>query len=342
MSRCRVGLVLVTYTAQDHLGRSLEAIATQSRPPDEVVLVDNASTDATLVVARRAIPGWAVPVQVVEAPANLGYAAANNVAVARLGGCDLVALLNPDAFPEPGWLENLVKAAEHHPESASFASRQMMDGHPGRVDGAGDVLHVSGLIWRHGHAQSLASVPGALTPRPVFSACAAAALYRREDWVRAGGFDERFFCYVEDVDLGFRLQLAGRRCRYVPAAVVHHAGSASAGYGSRFAVYHGHRNSEWMFVKNMPSALLWRYLPLHLATWAAGFVWFACRGRAGAFLGAKWDALRGLGPAWRARRLGLQSARTSAADLNGMLNRDSLLVRLNRRLLSTVDQRRDP
>lgn len=328
----RVGLVLVTYNAEAHLGRALECIAAQSRLPDEVVLVDNASTDATLSVASRAIQGWSVPVQVVAAPANLGYAAANNLAVDRLAGCDLVALLNPDAFPEPVWLASLVSAAHDHPQSASFASRQMVDGRPGQIDGAGDVLHVSGLMWRHGHAQSLGSVPGALTARPVFSACAAAALYRREDWVRAGGFDERFFCYAEDVDLGFRLQLAGRSCRYVPEAVVHHVGSASAGYGSRFAVYHGHRNIEWMFVKNMPSPLLWRYLPLHLATWVVGFAWFARRGRGGAFVGAKWDAVRGMGPAWRARRVVRQSVRTSAADLNEMLNHDSLFARLSTRL----------
>ena len=71
-----------------------------------------------------------------------------------------------------------------------------------------------------------------------------------------GGLDERFFCYAEDVDLGFRLQLAGRKCRYVADAVVHHLGPASAGVGRDFAVYHGHRNLEWLFLKNMPGPLL--------------------------------------------------------------------------------------
>jgi GT2 family glycosyltransferase len=272
-----------------------------------------------------------LPVRVVASETNLGYAAANNRAVALLEGCDLVALLNPDAFPEPRWLAALIAAAGNHPEAASFASRQMLDGQPGRLDGAGDVLHVSGLVWRHGHGRSLDSVSGALEPGPVFSACAAAALYRRADWVRAGGFDERFFCYAEDVDLGFRLQLLGRSCRYVPDAVVQHVGSASAGVGSRFAIYHGHRNLEWMFVKNTPAALLWRYLPLHLATWVAGFAWFARRGRAGTYVTAKWDALRGLPPVWRSRRLVRRSAVTSAAEVRKLMNRDSLMTRFGAR-----------
>ena len=208
----------------------------------------------------------------------------------------------------------------------------MLDGEPGQLDGAGDVLHVSGLVWRHGHRQALAAVPDALLARPVFSACAAAALYRRHDWARAGGFDERFFCYAEDVDLGFRLQLAGRACWYVADAVVHHVGSASAGVGSQFAIYHGHRNIEWMFVKNTPGPLFWRYLPLHLATWVGGLAWFARRGRARAFLQAKWDALRGMGPALRARRTSPPPGTATVAKLRRLLNHDPLRARFGARI----------
>ena len=121
------------------------------------------------------------------------------------------------------------------------------------------VYHVSGLPWRHGHGLPRDRVPEANVGRPVFSACAAAALYRRADWINAGGLDERFFCYAEDVDLGFRLQLLGRQCWYEPGAVALHVGGAASGKSSAFAVYHGHRNLEWAFLKNMPSSLLRRY-----------------------------------------------------------------------------------
>jgi GT2 family glycosyltransferase len=90
----------------------------------------------------------------------------------------------------------------------------------------------------------------------IFSPCAAAALYRRSALLEVGGFDEDFFCYVEDVDLGFRLRLAGYRCLYVPLSVAHHIGSGTTGgKNSDFSVYHGHRNLVWAFVKNMPGVL---------------------------------------------------------------------------------------
>ena len=85
-----------------------------------------------------------------------------------------------------------------------------------QLDGVGDVCHVSGLVWRHAHGRPEREVPEAGRSGPVFAACAAAALYRRYDWVRMGGLDERFFCYVEDVDLGFRLQLAAGRAATSP------------------------------------------------------------------------------------------------------------------------------
>jgi len=327
-----VGLVFVTWNAEAFISRALAAVAGQTRPPDAVVIVDNASSDHTLAAIDEATRGWATPVHVIALPTNLGFAAANNRAVEHPASCDLIALLNPDAFPEPAWLATLLVAAEAHPEAASFASRLMLDGQPGRLDGVGDVCHVSGLVWRHGHTKQLATVPEASQARPVFSACAAAALYRRDDWTRAGGFDERFFCYAEDVDLGFRLQLAGRGCWYVPDAVVHHVGSASAGVGSAFAVYHGHRNLEWMFLKNMPAGLLWRYLPLHVAASVAGMAVFVGRGRASSYLKAKWDALTRAGEFWQARRTVQGSRVASTAAISALLNRDSLASRFRERI----------
>jgi GT2 family glycosyltransferase len=327
-----VGLVLVTFNAEACIRRALAAVAGQTRPPDAVVIVDNASRDGTLAAIDECTRGWAPPVRLIAAPTNLGFAMANNRAVEQLASCELIALLNPDAFPEPAWLATLLLAAGAHPEAASFASRLMLDGQPGQLDGAGDVCHVSGLAWRYGHGQPLRAVPEALQARPVFSACAAAALYRRADWMRAGGFDERFYCYAEDVDLGFRLQLAGRACWYVPDAVVHHLGSASAGVGSAFAVYHGHRNVEWMFLKNMPGGLFWEYLPRHIAASLAGLAFFATRGRARSYLKAKWDALARAREFWQARRAVQATRIASTAAVRALLNHDSLVSRFRERL----------
>jgi GT2 family glycosyltransferase len=163
-----------------------------------------------------------------------------------------LALLNPDAFPEPGWLEALVQAAEREPTVAAFASRLVLASSPEYLDGAGDSYHASGRAWRNGHRRPLAGWPA--SDVEVFAPCAAAALYRRAAFDEVGGFDEQYFCYFADVDLGFRLRLRGHRCLYVHGAVVRHIGSALSGYKSEFAVYHGERNAVWTFFKDMPRA----------------------------------------------------------------------------------------
>lgn len=327
MPALKVGVVIVTFDAAPFIGRCLAALADQTTRPDRVVVVDNHSRDGTLEVARRSRASETLPLEFLPQDANLGFARANNLGVAALHDCEWVALLNPDAFPEPGWLAALIAAAARHPGAASFASRLMRDGAPGVLDGAGDIYHVSGLVWRHGHGRSLEEVADALVERPVFAACAAAALYRRDDWLAAQGLDERYFCYVEDVDLGFRLQLAGRACWYVPDAVAQHVGSASAGVGSAFAVYHGHRNLVWTYAKDMPAPLVWLYLPWHLAATAVALVWFTWRGRGSAIGRAKLDAATGLRSVLATRRV-VQSRRTVAVgDLKARFDRSSLTAR---------------
>jgi GT2 family glycosyltransferase len=230
----------------------------------------------------------------------LGFAAGNNLALA---GCnsEFIALLNPDAFPEPDWLEKLLASASSNPDVVAFGSRQLDQSNPEYLDGIGDNYHMSGLVWRERHG--VQQLPSDLIQREIFSPCAAAALYRRQAVVDVGGFDEDFFCYVEDVDLGFRLRLAGYKTMYVPDAIVHHVGSATTGgQHSDFAVYHGHRNLVWAYIKNMPGILFWALLPLHLVMNISAIVLFSFRGQSRIILKAKWDAIKGVPRAWRKRR----------------------------------------
>jgi GT2 family glycosyltransferase len=165
----------------------------------------------------------------------------------------------------------------------------------------------------------------------VFAPCAAAALYRRSTVVDVGGFDEKFFCYVEDVDLGFRLRLAGHRCLYVPQAVATHVGSAATGKKSDFCVYHGHRNLVWTFVKNMPGILFWLLLPLHVLLNLLTIAWFALGGRGGVIWRAKRDALLGLPKMWRKRQC-IQKARVaSIAEVWRQLGKRMVAPNLDRR-----------
>jgi GT2 family glycosyltransferase len=290
-----VTVIVVNWNAGDLLSQCLQDLLRQSVQPARILVMDNGSSDGSAEQVAE-LPG--VTVRLLGE--NYGFAGGNNRAFSE---CDTeyVALLNPDAFPEPDWLEKLVIAAEAHPEVAAFGSRQMVHGADNFVDGLGDVYHFSGLVWRDGYGRSLRGSDA--MPREIFSPCAGAALYRRDALVNVGGFDEDYFCYVEDVDLGFRLRLAGYRAMYVPDAVVHHVGSATTGgQHSDFSVYHGHRNLVWTFVKDMPGILFWLMLPLHLLLNLASIMWFALQGKGRVILRAKRDALLGVPKMWRKRQ----------------------------------------
>ena len=313
-----ISVIVVNFNSGALLGECLRHLRAQTRCPEQIIVVDNASHDGSADQLEDDYPG----VRVIRLNHNLGFAVANNLAARQAGDVEWLALLNPDAFPAPDWLERLLAAARAHPECASFGARLLDAGDPGRLDGTGDVYHVSGLAWRRDHGRSVAS--GTTEAGEIFAPCAAAALYRRAAFQEAGGFDEDYFCYFEDVDLGFRLRLLGYGCRYVPDAVVRHVGSAITGRRSPFSLYHGHRNLVWTWCKNMPGPLLWLYLPQHLLLNLGAVLWFALRGQGGVLLRAKWDALRGLPRCWR-RRAAVQSrCRVSSWRLRRMLNRGLL------------------
>jgi GT2 family glycosyltransferase len=309
-----VAVAIVNANSGPLLARALAALAAQTVLPSLTVVVDNASTDGSADGVETRFNA----VKVVRLGENVGFAAANNVAAREAGDHDWLALLNPDAFPEPDWLEELLKAAAEKSDHSFFASRIVKEADPDQLDAAGDALHVSGVAWQRGRGEPAA---GEEVAGEVFSASAAAALYRRDAFEAVGGFDESFFCYYEDTDLSFRLRLAGHRCWYVPTALVHHVGSASAGRESDFMLYHTHRNLVWNYAKNMPGALFWLYLPQHLLINALSIAAFARQRRLRIALKAKGDAIRGLPAVLRARRQIQRGRVESARSLRGAMAR---------------------
>jgi GT2 family glycosyltransferase len=309
----RVAVVIVSANSGSLLAKALDHLGRQTLSPARTIVVDNASTDGSL-------DGIDSGVEVIRLDRNEGFAKANNVGVRRADDCDWVALLNPDAFAEPIWLEELVKASRARPEFAFFASRLVDAGTPTMLDGTGDEYHVSGWAWQRDHLRSSAEV-GEVDAHEIFGPCAAAALYRRDAFVDVGGFDERYFCYYEDVDLAFRLRLAGHRCLYVPSSAARHVGAATAGRESDFAIYYAHRNLVWTYVKNMPGPLVWLYLPHHLAVNVLTLVWFSLRGHGRAIARAKVDAVRSLPDYMRERRLVQAARRRSPRELRSAMTR---------------------
>ena len=301
----KVTVVIVNWNGERFLDRCLSAVLAQTVAPYEIILVDNASVDASLDIARRY-----ASVRVLAQAENLGFARGNNVAIETAAGdCEWIALLNPDAFPEPYWLEALLSAAHDYPAFDFFCSKLVNAGDPAVLDGVGDAYHMSGMAWRTGHGAAVSSF--AEQNREVFSSCAAAALYRRSALLEVGGFDEDYFCYMEDVDIGFRLRLTGYRCLFVPASVAYHVGSGTTGGKySEFAMYHGHRNLVWTFVKDVPGMLFWMLLPMHLTMNLVVMLIFTWRGRGTVMWRARLDAIKGLPKMWRKRKR-IQSTRVA-------------------------------
>jgi GT2 family glycosyltransferase len=287
-------------------------VQVQTEKDFEVIIVDNGSTDDSL----RNVKKYDFQLQIVQLATNKGFAVANNIG-ARLADGKWLALLNVDAFPEPNWLEKLLAATKNYPEYSCFSSRQIQANDPNFLDGAGDVYHVSGLAWRRYFGYPAENY--GLEAVEIFSPCAAAAMYLRSAFLEVGGFDEDFFSYFEDVDLGFRLQLRGLRCLYVPDAVVHHVGSVTFGARSDFALYHSQRNLVWTFVKNMPLAMLLRYLPAHVTANLIHLAYYTLLGRGNVVFHAKVDALRDLPRILRKRREVQAHHKTNPVDLRKVM-----------------------
>jgi GT2 family glycosyltransferase len=314
-AQASVAVIVVNSNGGELLERGLRAVAAQTLPPRRVVVVDNASVDGSVDGLEDRHPGF----EVLRLDRNVGFGAANNIGVEAASDCTWVALLNPDAFPEPRWLEALLEAAGTEPEYSFFASRLLLADDPGKLDGTGDVYHVSGLAFRRDHGRAVEDVP---RPRAeVFSPCAAAAMYERSAFVEAGGFDERYFAYLEDLDLAFRLRLAGHHCLYVPESTVLHVGSPSTGRTSDFTIFHAQRNMVWTYARNMPTPLVWLYLPEHLLVNLVALAAYSLRGQARVVWRAKRDALRAL-PGVLAERRRLQAQRRADAwELRRLMGR---------------------
>jgi len=301
----RCSIIIVNWNSWELLARCLAALSRQTNMSFKVYVADNASETPPPVGIFSILSDLIY----IQNDKNIGFAAANNALIEQAKDEEWIVLLNPDACPEPGWIAQLLNAAKKYPDYQVFSSRLIQYENRELLDGDGDVYHVSGLAWRKGYNKKFAQY---ITPTEVFSPCAAAAMYRTDVLTELGGFDEDFFCYFEDVDLGFRSRLAGYKCLLVPSARVYHVGSATTGgQQSYFSVYYGHRNMVWTFVKDMPGLLFWIFLPGHILLNIMSLVWFTLRGKGIAIFRSKRDAIIGL-PKMLGKRKSIQAGRVAS------------------------------
>ncbi len=294
-------LITLSYQSAAQIETCLRAMSQQAA---EIIHADNGSNDIDLSGLKTHFPA----VTQLAFGENLGFAAGMNRAAAMATG-DWLGFVNPDAYLDPDWLRAMQVAIEAHPDVKIFTALQRDAENPHILDGAGDALTFFGFPYRSGIGHP---TPADMKVAESFAPCGAAFLIRRDLWDLLGGFDERFFCYCEDADLGFRARLMGEVCLFVPQACARHVGSASLGVRSDFALYHGYRNRLWLYVKNMPLALLIVTLPVHIGMTLLGAIKDTLKGKAAIVWRALFDALKGIGPILKSRKM-IQSARQITA-----------------------------
>ena len=251
-----ISVLVPNYNGAAYLETCLRSLRAQDPDRVEVVIVDNASQDGSVDIVRTVMPEAVL----VKESVNLGFAGGINAGIRSSHG-EWIATINNDTELDPDWAAECIRAIQHHPDAAFFACKILDFHNRGRVYSAGDCFLRGGIGYRRG--QELLDREEYHRQCEVFSACGCAALYRRQVLEDIGGFDERFFAYFEDVDLGLRLQFAGYHGYYLPAAVVYHLGAAtSGGEFSPLAVRLRTRNSLILLIKNMPALIFLKCLPM--------------------------------------------------------------------------------
>ena len=308
----RLTVVLTNYNGRALLECVLPSLQAQTFRPFDTVVVDDCSSDDSVAYLREHWP----EVSVIELPHNRGVTAAMNVAL-DASGSELVGLFNNDTELAPDCLSELVAELDRSPRLGSVTPKMLDFARREVIDGAGDLLNWRGGGRRRGHGERDSGQYD--HPQEIFAACGGAAIYRRAVWDAVGALDEAYHAYYEDIDWGFRAQLAGFRCGYVPSAVLYHRGSATLGRGmSEFNGYHLWRNPIWLIAKCYPLGALLRHAPA-LARGQAGNLLVAARERKlGVWARAMRDALLGLPAALRKRRAVQRTRVISLAELEAL------------------------
>lgn len=276
-----LSIVIPNWNGAKFLPTCVDSLARQTYPHLEIIIVDNASHDGSQALIKKQFPS----VLLLELPENRGFTGACNVGIQIAQG-EYVALLNNDTEVDPGWVAAVVDAFQRHPEVGFVASKMLLFDRRDHIHTAGDFFTVDGRagnrgVWQKDDGQFDRE-------EHVFSACGGSSVYRKAMLDQIGLLDDDFFFSLEDVDLGWRAQLAGWRCLYTPAAIVYHHLSATG--GGVTASYHDGRNLIFVLVKNYPAAL-WRKYGVQVLRAQFRLAWEALRAWRGAAARAR---LRGM------------------------------------------------
>jgi GT2 family glycosyltransferase len=314
-----ISIVIPNHNGARYLENCLRSLQSQTYTNMEIVVVDNASDDRSADVVLETAPQAIL----LRQNHNGGFAGGANAGIRASHG-DWIAVLNNDTEVAGNWLAECVRAIQSHPDAAFFACRILEFYDRARLFSAGDCFLRAGIGYRRGQEQR--DREDFRRECEIFSPSGCAALYRKSVLEETGYFDERFFAYLEDVELGLRLQAAGYGGYYAPRAEVYHYGGAtSGGEFSPLAVRLRTRNAWLLLFKSVPGRFLWRCFPMiFMAQWA----WFlraAAHRRLGSCLRGLVEALR-LAPAMlqERKRMRLYWRKSCTRLWNKILESESL------------------
>jgi GT2 family glycosyltransferase len=297
-----VTVIIITFNSSSTIKDCLLSLNSQIFRDFDVVLVDNGSQDNTRSVIQSLQPLLTLSLRAMYLDHNLGFAGGNNVAFGHALGHH-IALLNPDAFPTPHWLEALFEAMEYHPDVGICASKLIVYGHD-VIDSAGDGLSTALKGFKRGEGSSKDLYQ---ETEYLFGSCGGASLYRKRMLDDIGFFDEEFFLIHEDTELNFRANLTGWRVIYVPKAIVYHKVHSSIGKMSSLHMYYNLRNAEFVRIKNVPFVVFLKHLPALIIFAFAEFFYFAIRHWSfRIYVRAKYDVIRSLPALYKRRKVIMQ------------------------------------
>lgn len=266
----QISVIIPNFNGRDYLKDCLTSLNQQHFRDFEVILVDNASTDDSLSLAKELCPA----IKEILLSENFGFCRAVNEGI-KASHAPFVLLLNNDTVVDPDFVGTLYEAIKGKEKVFSCASQMRKMTDPSRMDDGGDFYCALGWAFARGKDKPYEKYT---KPGAIFFSCAGAAIYRREVFEKIGYFDEIHFAYLEDLDVGYRARIFGYENRYEPKAIVYHMGSGTTGSRyNEFKVRYSARNNLYVVYKNMPVFQLLLNLPFLLAGCIVKYFFFRKR-----------------------------------------------------------------
>lgn len=321
----RVSIIIVNWNGLAYLPTCLDSLLQQSYRDFETILVDNGSADGSVELLKQNYQ-W---VKLIELPENTGFATANNIGFSHSSG-EYLVVINNDTEADPGWLAEMVRVADAHPRAGQVGCRICAMSDHDLIDSLGHGVCADGMTRGRYRLESWSGVKGEFAPvQEMFFGTACVSLYRRGAIEQVGGFDDEFFAFAEDSDLGLRIRWGGWDALLATDAVVYHKYSGTGGVFSPFKLYLVERNHYWVAVKNFPLGML-LMVPFHTLVryLVQARVVLKGEGSGGEFVSSDsrwpiirallkgtWDAMVGMPAMLGKRRIIMRNARCSPGEM---------------------------